>query len=240
MSSFSLTSFLNGKINLYQPQKGYRFSVDAPLLADFISPEGNEIMFEMGSGCGIIPIILNSRGKGGKKIITVEIQEELYNIARKNVEINGFNKKIEILHGDVKKIYQRFSDSFDIVFSNPPYNKIEENRVGDNLQKIIACHEVHLNLNDIFKISSWILKKEGSLYLIFTYERRSELIEVGKKFKFSLNREKFVFSKKGDKKPHLILTEFRKKFIKTPLKDKNLFIYTKNKKYTEDFLKIIS
>ncbi len=240
MPNFSITSFLNDRIKLYQPEKGYRFSIDAPLLADFITPSKNDIMFEIGSGCGIIPIILNVRDKGGKKIISVEIQKSLYNIALKNIEVNGLNKKIEIIYGDVKNIYQGFSDSFDIVFTNPPYNQIESGRVSDKVEKIIACNEIYLKLEDIFKISSWLLKKGGALYIIFPSEREKELLKSGEKYNFFIGKIRNVFSKKEDKKANFVLAKFLKDKKENFFKEKDLFIYEKDKEYSKDFLKIIS
>ncbi len=240
MTSFSLTPFLNGKIKLYQPDKGYRFSIDAPLLADFIRADGDSVMFEIGGGCGIIPIILNFRGKGGKRIITVEIQRDLYELAVKNVKINNLLEKIEVLMGDVRDIYQSFTGLFDVVFSNPPYNPIEMGRISENLQRAIACHEIYLNIKTTFKITSWVLKEGGLFFVVFPYERENELLDEGRKNGFNLRRRKYVYSTVNSKEPFLVLLELKKGKTVLLEDEEEMAIYEKRGKYTEEFLRIIS
>ncbi len=240
MTSISLTPFLNGRIKLYQPDRGYRFSIDAPLLADFMEVGTDSVMFEIGGGCGVIPIILNFRGKGGKRIITVEIQRDLYELAVKNVKINNLLEKIEVLMGDVRDIYQSFTGLFDVVFSNPPYNPIEMGRISENIQRAIACHEIHLNIDIILKVSSWVLRDGGTLCMVFPVEREAELLQKGREKGFYLKRRRYVYSTIESKDPFLVLLEFKKGENVILKEEKAIAIYKDRGKYTEEFLRIIS
>ncbi len=139
----TLDSLLGGKIKVVQQRDGYRFSIDALLLAGFVYLRRGEKVIDMGTGVGIIPLILGKRGEGGCQIIGVEIQEKLVELAKKNVSLNKLEDLITIFQGDIRELNNTFSpSSFDVVVANPPYYRVSDGRLNLHSQKAIARHEI--------------------------------------------------------------------------------------------------
>ena len=130
----TLDSFYRGSILVLQKREGYRFSVDAPLLADFIQTKRSDEILELGAGNGIISLLLSI--KPFKHIAAVEIQEALADIARRNVILNNLERKISIIREDLRQYHP--GKKFDVIFSNPPYIKKGEGHLSSSLEKSIA------------------------------------------------------------------------------------------------------
>jgi tRNA1Val (adenine37-N6)-methyltransferase len=185
-------------IKLFQARDGYRFSVDAVLLEHFMSAGklGNGI--ELGCGSGVISILLAKRMKN-VKITAVEIQESLAERAKRNVRLNGLGDRIGILSKDVrglKSLYE--TNSFDFVFSNPPFRKPETGRVSNDRERAVARHEIEMTVSDLVSTAAYLLKHSGRFFLIYHPFRLAELITLLRDSKLEPKRMRFVHSMKGE------------------------------------------
>ncbi|NTV81851.1 MAG: methyltransferase, partial [Candidatus Aminicenantes bacterium] len=135
----TLDTFYHGRVRVLQKKKGYRFSVDAPLLADFIRTGADDEALDLGTGSGIISLLLSV--KPLKRITALEIQPGLADLARRNVEINGLRGRIEVVGGDLRT-YEP-GRKFDLIFSNPPYIRKAMGFLSRSTEKSAAKHELH-------------------------------------------------------------------------------------------------
>lgn len=138
------------KLKIVQNTDWFKFSLDSVLLANFVHTRPNDKIIDFCTGNAPIPLFLQHKVKN--KILGVEYQKEIYELAIKSVCINNLEDKIEIINDDVKNISNIYeTDSFDIITCNPPYFKVNDNaKINDNDIKSVARHEIKLNLNDIF------------------------------------------------------------------------------------------
>jgi tRNA1(Val) A37 N6-methylase TrmN6 len=173
----TLDTFYNGKLQIIQKKKGYRFSVDAILLSQFIKIRKNERVIDLGTGCGILPLLLSQTTKA-HSFVGVEIQKELAECAEKNVFSNHLEDRISILKQDFRELRETFPrGSFDVVLSNPPYRKHRAGRINPSLEKAIARHEMKGTLEDLISTASYLLPPKGRCYLIFPALRAVDLLE---------------------------------------------------------------
>lgn len=168
-------------IRLYQNKNGYRFSVDALLLFSFINLPRAKKIADLGAGSGIIGILLAKKYPDAK-ITLVELQENLAGLAEKNVVLNKLDNSIKIIRGDVKKLFtlhsSLFTNSFDLVVSNPPFRRPETGLLSAGDEKAIARHEIMLSLKDLVNASSFLLKHHGRLCIIHLPERLPEIMDI--------------------------------------------------------------
>jgi tRNA1Val (adenine37-N6)-methyltransferase len=163
-------------IKIIQKSKGYRFGIDAILLANFINIPYQGKIVDLGSGSGIIPIILAKKG-GAKEIIGIEIQKKLVELAIKNVRLNNFENIIKIIHEDINNVSNILSfQSIDLVVTNPPYRKLRSGRINPSDEKAIAKHEIKASLDDILNVAKYLLKPFGKLCMIYPAIRMTDLI----------------------------------------------------------------
>lgn len=164
---------------IMQDTEFFNFSLDSVLLANYvkITPKIKTIM-DIGCGNAPIPLILST--KTNAKIIGVEIQKDIFDLAKESIKINNKENQIEIINDDIKNVYANMeSDSVDIITCNPPYFKyLENSNVNENVQKTIARHEKMLDLENVFKISKKLLKNNGSIYMVHRPERLIEIIKI--------------------------------------------------------------
>lgn len=183
---------------IIQKKNGFRFAVDAVLLANFVTIKKAGKLIDFGTGTGIMPILL-SEHKKIEKIYGIEIQEEIAEMAKRSIEINKLNEKIEILNTDIEGIYTKLGDDFaEYVISNPPYIKIEEGITSLVDTKAISRHEVKIKLDRIVYNARRILKTGGRFCIIYRVYRFQELITTLSEHKFNIKRIRFVYTKEGD------------------------------------------
>ncbi|MGD9731631.1 MAG: tRNA1(Val) (adenine(37)-N6)-methyltransferase [Desulfamplus sp.] len=186
-----------------QPDKGYRFSIDPFLLLSYISPQKGEQVLDIGTGCGIMPLILALKYPD-IHITAVEIQSQLAEIARQNINRNGFKDRIELINRDIKEIsiYNRalynntlYIDSkFDRIISNPPYKKKGSGRLNPDSQKAVARHEIMLTLDELIFCVRRLLKADGILNLIYPAARLNELIKTMNRYEIEPVQVKHIFT----------------------------------------------
>lgn len=218
----------------------FNFSLDSTLLADFVTiNKSTKKIIDLGCGNGYIPIFLTLRTSS--KIIGVEIQNEIYDLAKRSVELNQLSKQIEIINGDLKDIYKTVGSSiFDVVTINPPYFKYQpSSNINESIYQTIARHEIKANLDDVIKAANVLLKDGGTLAMVHRVDRMMEIFDTLRKYNFAVKRLRFVYPKKGDD-ALLILIETKKKGnpglkILSPL-----YVYEKDNQYTEEILKIFN
>jgi tRNA1Val (adenine37-N6)-methyltransferase len=172
-SNETIDSFLNGKLQIIQSRQGYRFSVDALLLAEFVSVRNEDIVIDLGAGCGIISLFLAVKRKVGF-IVGLELQEELASQAQRNIALNKLEKKIAVIRGDLRHL--PIGPAFaHIVVCNPPYRRQKSGRINPDSSKAIARHELSTKVNDILLAGKALLKEGGRLALIYPANRLAEI-----------------------------------------------------------------
>jgi len=202
----TLDTLFEGRLKILQKKQGYRFSIDALLLAHFAQPDSGDRMIDLGTGCGIIPLILSYRKKAAK-IIGVEIQPSLADLARRNAVLNRCSSKFKILEEDLRNLEKRFArESFDRVLANPPYRKVGSGRINPREEKAIARHEVQATLEDVLRSAHYLLKDKGRLSMIYPAFRSADLMRGLSKHHLEPKRLQFVHSHERDE-ARLVLVE---------------------------------
>lgn len=196
----TLDSFYTGRILILQKKKGYRFSVDAPLLADFIQTKVGDEILELGTGTGIIPLLLSI--KPFKHLTAVEIQESLADLARRNVRINYLEKKITVIHEDLRRFQS--GKKFDVIFSNPPYIRKGEGHLSSSEERSIAKHELKCDIFDIMERTGELLAKKGRAYFVFQAKRKKEWLRAAERNGLRMESIRFVHPRK-ESPPNLFL-----------------------------------
>ncbi len=202
----TLDTFLNGKLQILQKKKGYRFSLDAILLNQFVRIRKNERVIDLGTGCGILPLLL-SYGTKAHSFVGVEIQKGLAECAQKNVGLNHLDGRISILRQDFSKLKGTFPPgSFDVVLSNPPYRSYRSGRINPSVEKAVARHEINGTLEDLIAIASYLLPIKGRCYVIFPALRTVDLFVALREGKLEPKRLQFVHPR-VEEEAKFILTE---------------------------------
>ena len=189
-------TFFNGKVTVKQERVGYRFSIDAVILAHHVRPRPGERVVDLGTGCGIVPLIVAYRHPA-THMFGIEIQKELADIADDNVRENGMQETVRIVHRDMQTIQPAmFQGPVDIVVSNPPFHKAASGRINPNRQRAVARHEIRVTLLDVVKAAGDILKRAGLFMLVYTSERLPELVQHMRACRIEPKNVRFIHSRK--------------------------------------------
>lgn len=187
----SISDFMDGRLKLIQPDTGYRFSIDAILLSEFVSTRRGDILVDLGTGCGIIPLVLLLTRSIGYAL-GLEIQAELAEQAARNAVLNGFDHKMGVIIGDIKHPPLSPS-SADVVICNPPYRRKESGRVNPDPQRAIARHEILASLNDILDAARRILRVKGRLAMIYPATRLVDIFVRMRGYNLEPKRLRIVY-----------------------------------------------
>ncbi|MBN2060871.1 MAG: methyltransferase domain-containing protein [Deltaproteobacteria bacterium] len=187
----SVDGFMEGRIKLIQSRSGYRFSSDALLLSEFITLRDGDVVVDLGTGCGIIPLILILT-RTVNHVIGLEIQAELADQALRNAMLNNRKGKMTVIRGDIRQA-PFCSASVDVVVCNPPYRKANSGRVNPDRQKAIARHEILTSLDDILQTAGRILKAKGRIAMIYPAERLTDLLVKMREFRLEPKRMKIIY-----------------------------------------------
>lgn len=191
---------------IIQHKDKFCFGMDAVLLSFFARVEEEENVLDLGTGTGIIPILLEAKTKG-KHFTGLEIQSESVDMATRSVRLNNLTDKIDIVHGDIKEAENIFKKaSFDVVTSNPPYMNDNHGIKNPELPKAIARHEILCTLEDVVKEATLMLKPGGRFYMVHRPHRLIEIITCLKKYKMEPKRIQFVHPF-IDKDANMVLVE---------------------------------
>lgn len=178
---------------IYQNTDFFSFSLDSVMLANFVSIRlRDKTILDLGTGNGVIPLILSLRTN--KKIVGVEIQDNLTQLAKKSVLYNHLESQISIVCSDMKDfVSSEHIESFDVITCNPPYFKAnDKNYFNQSIEKKIARHEVKITLEEILSISSKLLKNNGTFALVHRADRLLEIFDLFRKYHIEPKRVRFV------------------------------------------------
>ncbi|MBR2634630.1 MAG: methyltransferase [Clostridia bacterium] len=194
---------LDGTHRIYQYRNGFSFGTDAVLLAGMIRCRRGSIGVELGTGTGIIPLLLSIH-KEFQKIYALEIQPEYARLAEENIAINGFSERVEVVCGDLKEAARLVPSPCDFVFSNPPYMKENTGKTADDPGRRIARHEVMCNVDDVCRSASSLLQDKGEFFCVYRFSRLTELFRAMQKYQLEPKNLILVTPKKSSP-PELIL-----------------------------------
>ena len=198
----TLDFFYKNKVKVFQNRIGYRFSVDSPILADFI-PHSEYPGIEIGSGSGIISLLLLFRKKM-PGVTGIEIQKSLCDLAEMSIEANGFEDVFKVVHGDFNRLFPGYKGVMNI-FSNPPYLRTGLGHQSRNEEVRRGKFEIDITLEDILAKSGSILGEGGSLFLILPYDRYDELILISDRAGLFPSRIRRVYSLRNGKPERFLI-----------------------------------
>lgn len=224
-------------LKIIQNKDGFCFGIDAVLLANFAkNMKRKNIVVDLCTGTGIVAILLAGK-TDAKKIIGIEIQEESAEMAKRSVELNSLQDRVEIINQDLKKLKSIIeAGSVDTVTVNPPYMKAGSAIVNDANKMSIARHEVCCTLDDVIKESARMLKTNGEFFMVHKPERLVDIFCTMRKYKIEPKRIRFVHPS-ADKPANIVLIEGSrdgKEFLKF---EKSLYVY-ENGEYTDEIYEI--
>lgn len=188
---------LTKEMKIIQSEEVFCFSMDAVLLAHFVSlPVQKGNIIDLCTGNGVIPLLLSTRTRG--EISGVEIQERLADMSQRNVELNGLSDRIHIYHGDVKDALTFLAPgSFDVLTCNPPYLPIGKGEKNGNDHIAIARHEILLTLEEMIKVSAALVRTGGKVAYVHRAGRLADIITLMRKYRIEPKRLRFVHPKRN-------------------------------------------
>jgi tRNA1Val (adenine37-N6)-methyltransferase len=220
-------------IKVYQHKDGYRFSVDAVLLYTFADMRYARNIADLGTGSGIIGLLL-ARKYPRAGVTLVELQESLYGLALKNIEINGLNDRVNAVLADIKHLKDDLSSmTYDLVVSNPPFRKPTTGKLSVGRERSIARHELALKFGDLAEAASYLLKAKGRFFMIYHPERLLEAVDALRLCRLEPKRVRFVHNDAGAESKIVLLEAVKE--ARPGIKIENpLFIYNTDGSYTAE------
>ena len=225
-------------IKIVQDKDYFNFSLDSVLLPNFVDiTKKTKMILDMCTGNAPIPLILST--KTDAKIYAVELQREVYNLAKETIKINKLDNQIVLINNNIKNLKKIFNtETFDIITCNPPYfKKKEDSIINENIVKSIARHEIEMELEDVMLISKALLKNEGSLVLVHRTERLIEIIELMRKHNIEPKRMRLIYPKINTES-NLVLIDGRKNGKKGLKILPPLYIHNDDNSYTKEVLEM--
>jgi tRNA1Val (adenine37-N6)-methyltransferase len=188
-------ALFGGDLLISQFKDGYRFSMDAVLLAEMTSVQPSDRVIDLGTGCGVVPLILAHRNRG-HTWVGIEIQSDLAELARRNVVANRWDARIHILELDIREVQGHFAPGvFDLVVCNPPYRRLTSGRINPNPQRAVARHELMASLEDVCEAAGFLLTDGGRMALVYPASRLAHLMVVIQRHGFAPKRLTCIHSR---------------------------------------------
>ena len=226
----------NGYHIIQDPQR-FCFGIDAVLLSDYAKVKPKEKALDLGTGNGIIPILLEAKTKG-EHFYGLEIQKESADLARRSVAYNHQEEKVTIVDGDICKASEIFGfESLDVITTNPPYMISEHGVINEEDCKTIARHEIKCTLDDIVRDSKKMLKNGGRFYMVHRPLTLAEIMSKMVEYKIEPKRMRFVHPY-VDKEPNMVLIEGIKSAKSRVVIEKPLIVYKEPNVYTDEIYEI--
>ena len=190
---------------IWQGADGFKFSIDSLLLAEFVKVKDNLNILDMGTGNAPVPLILSL--KTNSKIVGMEIQEDIAELAQLSVKENNLEDQITIINADLKNIGEYYpKEYFDIITCNPPYFKESSSIINKSDYKSLARHEIAINLEIIFNLGFQYLKNNGILYMVHRPERLDEIVILANKYRLNVKEIVYILTN-ASWNPSLILVK---------------------------------
>lgn len=196
-SDETVDEILGGRLRIIQKRRGYRFSLDALLLAHFTGLREGDDLIDLGTGSGVVALILANRCRCGK-VLGIEIQEELAVMAGRSAAMNGLAGHVEIRPGDVRRPETICAPlSFDAAVFNPPYRRLGSGRTNPNPEKAVARHEIEGHAGDFLAAAGHALREGGRAYTIYPATRMVEMLCRMRACRIEPKRMRIVHSRPG-------------------------------------------
>ncbi|MCI7106534.1 MAG: tRNA1(Val) (adenine(37)-N6)-methyltransferase [Agathobacter sp.] len=222
---------------IIQDKGRFCFGMDAVLLSGFAKVKPDEQALDLGTGTGIIPILLEAK-TDGRHFVGLEIQEESADMASRSVAYNGLEEKIEIVTGDIKDASNIFgASSFDVITTNPPYMIGQHGLKNEEDAKAIARHEILCTLDDVLRESAKILKPGGRFYMVHRPFRLAEILSAMVQYRIEPKRMRLVYPF-VDKEPNMVLIEGLRGGRSRMTVEKPLIVYREPGVYTDEIYDI--
>lgn len=222
---------------IIQNPERFCFGMDAVLLSSFAKAKSGERVLDLGTGNGIIPILMEAKTKG-EIFYGLEIQEESADLARRSVELNGLEEKIKIVTGDIKEAADIFgAASFHVITMNPPYMTDSHGIVNPTDAKAIARHEITCSLEEMIAQASKVMKSKGRFYMVHRPFRLAEIMSLMVKYHLEPKRMRLVYPY-VDKEPNIVLIEGLKGGNSRITVEPPLIVYDAPGVYTEELKRL--
>lgn len=225
-------------LKIIQNKKWFCFGIDSVLLANFAKNiKKDSYVLDLGTGSGIMPTLLCGKAEL-KKVVGIEIQKDVCDMAKRSIELNKINEKFEIICDSILNLNKYFEkQTFDVVITNPPYKKKNTGIINPDEPKMIARHEITANLEDFIRVAKDMLKDKGEFYMVHRPERLVDIFELMRKYKIEPKEIRFIFSNKNEEPKMVMIKGVKnaKSFLKIY---PNLYIYEEDGKYTEEIKNI--
>ena len=225
-------------LKIIQNSKGFCFGIDSVLLSNFAKniKKGAKVI-DLGTGTGIIATLLCGKTEV-KKIVGVEVQTEVYEMAKRSIKLNNLEDRFEVINENIKNLYNVYErGTFDVVVTNPPYKKENTGIRNEDTKKLVSRHEVEARLEDFIEVTKYLLKDKGEFYMVHRPDRLVDILYIMRKHKIEPKQIRFVCPNE-EKAPNLVLIKGVKngrEFLKV---EKNLYVYNREGDYTDEILKI--
>ncbi|MCI9679803.1 MAG: tRNA1(Val) (adenine(37)-N6)-methyltransferase [Lachnospiraceae bacterium] len=222
---------------IIQNSRKFCFGMDAVLLSGFARVKPGERALDLGTGTGIIPILLRGKTEG-RDFTGLEIQEESADMARRSVAYNHLEESVSIVTGDIKEAAALFgAASFDVVTCNPPYMTGNHGLVNPEQPKAVARHEILCTLEDVVGQTARVLRPGGRFYLVHRPFRLAEILTLLVRYKLEPKRMRLVYPF-VDKEPNMVLIEALSGGKSRITVEKPLIVYKKQGVYTDEIYDI--
>jgi tRNA1Val (adenine37-N6)-methyltransferase len=229
----TLDTLFQGRLKFYQSRFGYRVSLDSVLLADFARLHVEDKIADLGTGNGVIALILASRQRA-RAIVGIEVQPAMAERAGRNVKLNGLQNRVNVVCVDVRAVAQAFKpETFSLVLSNPPYRKPSSGRISAGAEKKVARHEISGTLSDFIAAGAHLLSLKGRMALIHPAVRAIDLVTTMREHNIEAKRIRMVHSF-ATAEASLVLVEGVKGARGGVKVVAPLIIYDREKRYTAE------
>lgn len=224
-------------ICVIQKKEGFRFGVDAVLLANFAKVKNSHTVIDLCTGTGIIPFIIAGK-TNAKQVTGIEIQEEFVEMANRTVKFNNLEDRVRFIRGDLKdKELHKELERVDVVTVNPPYKLHNSGIINENDKNAIARHEIMCKLEDVIVASRALLKDNGRMFMVHRPDRLVDILCLMRKHRIEPKRIQLVHPMEG-KAPNIVLVEGQRdggKFLKW---ENPLNVHRADGGYTDEIIKI--
>jgi tRNA1Val (adenine37-N6)-methyltransferase len=235
----TLDVLFGGRLSLYQSRSGYRFSIDALLLANYVSIKRGDRVIDLGTGNAVIPLVL-AQLHPSAAFVGIELQASMAERARRNVRLNGLERRVRIISGDVRRPQTLGAAAvFDVAVCNPPYRTPSSGRISANHERQMSRHEMTGDLNDFLRAGAFLLRDKGRMALVYPAVRSADLIFALRQARIEPKRLRMVHSFQ-DAEASLLLVEGLKGGRAGVKIQPPLVIYGDDKKFTDEAAAIIA
>lgn len=230
----SVDDLILSGLKIIQKKTGFRFAIDAVLLAHFASLKRDDKVIDLGTGTGIIPLLLSTRYKD-LDITAIDIQREVIEMASRSIELNNLDN-IKVISGDFRELDSSYNNKFSLVISNPPYLPLEQGKISPKENIALSRHELKCNLEQLVSTAKRLLKNGGRFSLVHRSERLAELITELRDKNIEPKRMRLVYPQL-DKPSNLVLLEGIKGAKPGVKVEEPLAVYDSQGNYTKEVLK---